>query len=124
MCKLGVISQERLKIEVRLLLSANRKSYGFVRPVREKSIYWHNIWSTAGRPKTATLADIMRQTRAAYHYAIRRIKSEEDDIVKERFAATVTRERNRDFWTEVRKIASKTAGTLQIQIQIKTYIAP
>ena len=27
MCKLGVISQERLKAEVKLLLSANRKSY-------------------------------------------------------------------------------------------------
>jgi len=27
MCKLGVISQERLKIEVKLLLNANRKSY-------------------------------------------------------------------------------------------------
>ena len=27
MCKLGVISQEQLQIEVKLLLSANRKSY-------------------------------------------------------------------------------------------------
>jgi len=27
MCKLGVISQERLKTEVKLLLSATRKSY-------------------------------------------------------------------------------------------------
>ena len=27
MCKLGVISQERLKIEVKLLLCDNRKSY-------------------------------------------------------------------------------------------------
>ena len=27
MCKLGVICQERLKIEVKLLLNANRKSY-------------------------------------------------------------------------------------------------
>ena len=27
MCKLGVISQERLKIEVKLLLSSNRKLY-------------------------------------------------------------------------------------------------
>ena len=27
MCELGVISQELLKIEVKLLLSANRKSY-------------------------------------------------------------------------------------------------
>jgi len=53
----------------------------------------------------------MRRTRAAYHYAIRRIEREEDDIVKERFAATVTRDQNRDFWTEVQKIANKTAGT-------------
>ena len=27
MCKLGVISQERLKLEVKLLLGANRKSH-------------------------------------------------------------------------------------------------
>jgi len=27
MCKLGVISQKRLKIQIKLLLSANRKSY-------------------------------------------------------------------------------------------------
>jgi len=27
MCKIGVISQERLKMKVKLLLSANRKSY-------------------------------------------------------------------------------------------------
>ena len=53
----------------------------------------------------------MRRTRAAYHYAIRRIERKEDDIVKERFAATITRDRNLDFWTEVRKIAGKTAGS-------------
>ena len=31
MCKLGMISQERLKIEVKSLLSANRKSYNMSR---------------------------------------------------------------------------------------------
>jgi len=30
MCKLGVIYHERLKIEVKLLLSTNRKSYNYV----------------------------------------------------------------------------------------------
>jgi len=29
MCKLGVLSQERLKIEAKSLLSANRKSYNY-----------------------------------------------------------------------------------------------
>jgi len=32
MCKLGVISQEQLKIEVKLLLSVNRKSYIWTAP--------------------------------------------------------------------------------------------
>jgi len=34
----------------------------FLRPAHEKSLFWHNIWSTAGRPKTGILADIMRRT--------------------------------------------------------------
>ena len=34
MCKLGVISQVQLKIEVKLLLSANRKSYMPIMPRR------------------------------------------------------------------------------------------
>jgi len=33
MCKLGMISQERLKVGVKLLLSANRKSYMPCKPV-------------------------------------------------------------------------------------------
>jgi len=28
-----------------------------------------------------------------------------------KFAATTTKDRNQDFWAEVRKIANKTAGT-------------
>jgi len=40
MCKLGVISQERLKIEVKLLLSANKKSH-MSRPLAQQ-------WMTLG----------------------------------------------------------------------------
>jgi len=54
----------------------------FVRPAREKSLFWHDIWFHAGRPRTGVLADIMCRTRAAYHYAIRRIKKERDNIMK------------------------------------------
>jgi len=34
-CKLGMISEERLKIEVKFLLSPNRKSYNY-------AVDWHN----------------------------------------------------------------------------------
>jgi len=36
MCKLGMISQELLKIEVKLLLGTNRKSYIIC------CVHWHN----------------------------------------------------------------------------------
>ena len=39
-----------------------------------------------GRPKTGVVADVMRRTRAAYHYAIRRIEQNADAIINERFS--------------------------------------
>ena len=42
MCKLDVISQERLKIEVKLLLSANGKSYEHVYYALVRRVDWHN----------------------------------------------------------------------------------
>jgi hypothetical protein len=42
-----------------------------VQPVRDKSLFLHNLWLECGRPKTGAVADCMRRTRAAYYYAIR-----------------------------------------------------
>ena len=49
----------------------------------------------------------MRRTRAAYHYAVRRVKSEKQNIVMQRFADSIIGNRYRDFWSEVRKINGK-----------------
>jgi hypothetical protein len=45
-----------------------------VRPVRERSLFWHQLWIDCGRPKKGEIAHCMRRARAAYHYAIRKIK--------------------------------------------------
>ena len=37
----------------------------YVAPLREKSLFWHNMWSDCGRPHSGMVADIMRRTRAA-----------------------------------------------------------
>ena len=58
-----------------------------VEPLRQKSLFWHGIWIDCGRPRGGAVADCMRLTRAAYHYAIRKTKREEDNIVRERIAA-------------------------------------
>jgi len=48
-------------------------------------LIWHNIWLKCGRPRDGAAADIMRRTRAAYHYAVRYFKQNNSDIVKQPF---------------------------------------
>jgi hypothetical protein len=89
---------------------ANHRMPGWnehVEPVRKKSILWHNIWAQSGRPRSGCIADIMRRTRAAYHYAVRRVKRNEKDIVRQRFAEAVLTDNTRNFWTETKKLANQ-----------------
>jgi len=75
-----------------------------VAPVRDKSIFWHNIWMECGRPRSGIIADIMRKTRASYHYAIRKVRRNANDIINEKFADALLHNRGRDFWSEARKL--------------------
>jgi len=56
----------------------------------------------------------MRRTRAAYHYAIRDVRRKETAIVQENFARSIIENRNRDFWSELRKIKYSTNGASEI----------
>jgi hypothetical protein len=81
-----------------------------VEPARQHSIFWHRIWLDCDRPKTCLVADIMRRTRAAYHYSIRNVQRNEHAIITQRFAASVLKGNNRNLWSEVKRISgSKTA---------------
>jgi len=53
---------------------------------REKSVLWHRIWVECGRPNTGPVVDVMRRTRALYHYAVRRVKRDEQVSVRQGFA--------------------------------------
>jgi len=48
----------------------------YVQPYKEKSMFWHTLWVNCGRPRSGAVADCMRRTRAAYHYAIRGVKKD------------------------------------------------
>ena len=52
----------------------------------------------------------MRRTRAAYHYAIREIRQDENAIVRERIAESILNNNDRSFWTEIKRIRSSKAG--------------
>jgi len=38
-----------------------------VKPLREKSMFWHNLWMECGRSKAGVVAESVRRSRAAYH---------------------------------------------------------
>ena len=99
--------------EVSIPMTSNRNSSGVipgwkdeVEPLREKSMFWHSLWIDCGRPHSGAVADIMRRSRASYHYAIRSARKREQDIVNERFATALLSHKDRDFWSEVKRIRS------------------
>ena len=78
----------------------------FVKPLKAKSLFLHNVWVDCDRPKTGAVADVMRRTRASYHYAIRRVRHNEQNIINECFADAILVDNNRDFWSEVKRLRS------------------
>ena len=86
---------------------SERRSKGtleFVEPLRHKSQFWHNMWLECGRSKTGVVADVMRRTRTAFHYAIRCIKQNADTITNERFAEAVVNNKSLDMRAEIKRI--------------------
>jgi hypothetical protein len=81
-----------------------------VQPLRDKSLFWHTIWLDCDRPKTGAVAECMRRTRAAYHYAVRKLKRDGDEIINERIADSLLNNKSRDFWSEIKRIRSNKSG--------------
>ena len=56
----------------------------------------------------------MRRTRAAYHYAIRRLKKDEESIIRERIADAMLNDKGRNFWSEVKRLRSQKTSSSRI----------
>ena len=86
----------------------------YIKPLRDKSLFWHGIWLVCNRPKTGAVADCMRRTRAAYHYAIRQLKRDENSIIRERVAEAIINDGGRNFWSEIKRIRSNKSSNSRI----------
>ena len=49
-------------------------------PYKEKAQFWHWMWKDSGMPLNCQLHHVMKQTRAQYHYSIRRCKNAVNEI--------------------------------------------
>ena len=75
-----------------------------VRPFFEKSLFWHDIWVQNGKPRGGEVANIMRLTRARYHYAIRNSIKSNIKIRNDKMAEAVSLNNERNLWLEVKKM--------------------
>jgi hypothetical protein len=85
-----------------------------IEPLRQKSLFWHDLWIDCGRPRSSVVADCMLHTRAAYHCAIRQTRKNEDSIVRERIAEAMLEDPTMNFWAEIKKIRNNKAGCSRI----------
>jgi len=55
------------------------------------------------------VADCVRRSRAAYHYAVRGIRKNEAEIVRDRIDESMLNNKSRNFWSEIKHIRSHSA---------------
>ena len=75
-----------------------------IQPLKDKSLFWHNIWVDMGRPHEGIVAHIRRSTRASYHRAIRQALKDGNNVVKNKLADSILRNNSRDFWKEIKEV--------------------
>ena len=74
-----------------------------VKPYQEDSIFWHELWRSAGRPRHGGLFEIMKKTRNVYHYAVRKIKKQAD-LIRAQKLLDAAEAGNADLLNEMKKI--------------------
>ena len=74
-----------------------------VKPFREKAYFWHQVWASADKPLNTELHQIMKKTRNAYHFQIRKCKKAENLIIKNKLLDACING-NGDIFIEIKKL--------------------
>ncbi len=78
-----------------------------VEPLKSDAKFWHSIWVSCGKPQDGAVTQIMRNTKHKYHYAIRKIKKNEDVFRNSRMAESIIDNGGqRQIWDELKKMNS------------------
>ena len=75
--------------------------------------FGRSIWQNMNSPRSGIVlvANIMRLTRSKYHYAIRRLKKQSDQLSKNAMAQSIANNNYRDLWKETSKIRNSKSAT-------------
>ena len=61
----------------------------YVQPLFEKSLFWYDIWVQNRKTRAGHVANIMRLTRARYHYVVRNAIKSEDRLRNDKMTEAV-----------------------------------
>ena len=97
----------------------------FVKPYKEKSMFWNDIWKSAGMPITGQLAELRKFARAKYHWAIKHVKREKNNIILKKTAQQLASKSFCEFWKTIKKLNgnSKTIAKIVDNKNVDTDIA-
>ena len=74
-----------------------------VQPFREKALFWHEVWKSAGKPLNCELHTVMKRSRNVYHYQVKKVKKSESKIKKDKLLEACMNG-NGDLFKELKKI--------------------
>ena len=75
-----------------------------VRDARVTSMWWHERWKEAGRPRTGWVAEIRRRTRMKYHLAIKECIRDKDKFIKTKISKSLENKNKKEFWSNISKL--------------------
>ena len=95
-------------IGIKLIGNSNKSGVmgwnDFIQPYKDKSIFWHNVWKSAGCPSTGQLAELRRFSRAKYHWAIKRTKYESNEYILNKTADQLITKSFDNFWSTIKSM--------------------
>ena len=74
---------------------------------KEESLFWFSIWKSHNRPKNGIVYNNMKNAKAQYAYAVRRLKRRSNHMRNKKFMEALSENKHRDFFKEVRKLNPK-----------------
>ena len=74
-----------------------------IQPFKDRAMFWHAIWVSAGKPLNTQLHMLMKRTRNIYHLQIRRGKKM-SDFLKKNTLLTACLDKGKDLFTEIKRL--------------------
>ena len=72
-----------------------------VKPIRDDMRFWHAVWLSAGKPQNTELHRIYQHLRHQYHYAIRRLRKQENELRKQKMVHQCVEGKVNDILSEL-----------------------